>query len=82
AAPVRRDVSSQFAALVLDHEGRFRVRVVVAGPLGTAEVEAEVEATYDLRPAPWLIGLYVMPFLLVGVLWVTLLLRRRGLQVR
>ncbi|NQW05496.1 MAG: hypothetical protein HQ485_15945, partial [Acidobacteria bacterium] len=39
AAPVRRDVSSQFAALVLDHEGRFRVRVVVAGPLGTAEVE-------------------------------------------
>lgn len=77
AEPVRGDVSSQFAALVMDHEGRFHVRVAIAGPLGPAEVEADVDATYDLRPAPWLMVLYVMPFALVGFLWVKLLLRRR-----
>jgi hypothetical protein len=75
--PVRGDVSSQFVALVMDHEGRFRVSVAIAGPLGPAEVDAEVDATYDLRPASWLIVLYVMPFVLIGFLWIKLLLRRR-----
>jgi acetylornithine deacetylase/succinyl-diaminopimelate desuccinylase-like protein len=77
AEPVHGDVTSQFAALVMDHEGRFHVRVAIAGPSGPAEVDADVDATYDLRPAPWLIALYVMPFVLVGFLWIKLLLRRR-----
>jgi len=78
AEPVRGDVASQFAALVMDHEGRFHVRVTIAGPAGPAEVDADVDATYDLRPAPWLIALYVLPFVLVGFLWIKLMLRRRG----
>jgi hypothetical protein len=77
AAPVRDDVTTQFAGLVLDHEGRFAVRVSVDGPLGSATVESEVSATYDQRPSPILIAVYLMPFLLVGLLWARLLLRRR-----
>ena len=77
AEPVASDVSQRFAALVMDHEGRFRVRVVIAGPLGATEVEADVDATYDMRPPPAMIALYLVPFVLVGFLWVKLLLRRR-----
>ena len=32
--PVAADPSQRFAALVMDHEGRFRVRVTLDGPLG------------------------------------------------
>jgi len=77
AAPVRGDATNQFAALVMDHEGRFAVRVTVAGPLGAATAAAETDATYNLRPAPYLIALYAVPFVLVGILWGTLLVRRR-----
>ncbi len=77
AAPVNRDAARQFIALVMDHEGHYGVRVAVEGPLGTAELNSDVDATYDLRPAPILMVLYVMPFLLVGFLWVKLLVRRR-----
>jgi hypothetical protein len=45
--------------------------------MGDAAVAAEVEATYDLRPPPALLGVYLMPFLLVGGLWLKLLLHRR-----
>jgi hypothetical protein len=45
--------------------------------LGRAAVDCQVDATYDLRPAPGLIGLYLVPFVLVGGLWVKMLLRRR-----
>jgi hypothetical protein len=72
------DVSHQFAALVLDHEGLFHVRVAVDGPLGRAEVESDVQATYDLRPPPSLILLYLFPFVLVAGLWLKLLMKRRG----
>src|SRR5262249_22037496 len=78
--PVGGDVSRQFAALVMDHEGRFRVRVAVERPLGAAAVESEVEATYDLRPRPILILLYLAPFLMVGFLWLKLLVRRRHVR--
>jgi hypothetical protein len=74
--PVNGDVSRQFAAVVLDHEGRFDVRVEVDGPLGSSAVEAQVDATYDLRPRPILIVVYLMPFVLVGFLWLKLLVRR------
>lgn len=77
AAPVRGDPSTQFAAVVLDHEGRFRIDVTVDGPLGRAAVDAAVDATYDLRPPPLMILVYLMPFLLVGLLWTTVLVRRR-----
>jgi hypothetical protein len=80
AEPDGGSVSRRFAALVMDHEGRFAVRVAIAGPMGDAAVEAEVQATYDLRPPPALVGVYLMPFLLIGGLWLKLLLHRRREQ--
>ncbi|MEO7191563.1 MAG: hypothetical protein ABI051_10960 [Vicinamibacterales bacterium] len=77
AQPVAHDVGQQFAALVMDHEGRFAVHVAVEGPLGSAQVDTEVDATYDSRPAPALMVVFLAPFLLIGFLWVKLLLRRR-----
>jgi hypothetical protein len=77
ASPVRGDVTNQFAALVMDREGRFAVRVSVDGPLGGATVNAEVDATYNSRPARFMLIVYLLPFVLVGVLWGRLLLRRR-----
>jgi hypothetical protein len=77
AAPVRGDVTNQFAALLMDHEGRFAVRVAIDGPLGAAAANAEVDATYDVRPPRSMLALYLAPFLLVGLLWGRLLWRRR-----
>jgi hypothetical protein len=77
AEPVDGSVARQFVALLMDHEGPFGVQVAVDGPLGRAVVESQVDATYDLRPAPGLIALYLLPFVLVGGLWVKVLLRRR-----
>ena len=78
AEPVDGRVTRQFAALLMDREGPFAVRVTIDGPLGRASVDSQVDATYDLRPAPGLIALYLVPFVLVGGLWVKVLLRRRG----
>jgi hypothetical protein len=77
ATPVNDDPGRQFVALVMDHEGLFSVRAVVEGPLGQVSVESQVAATYDARPAPILLALYLVPFLLVGALWLRLL-RKRG----
>jgi hypothetical protein len=77
AEPVKGEVARQYVALVMDHEGPFGVRVSVSGPLGTAVVEASADATYDLRPRPILIVLFVLPFVLVGFVWGKLLIRRR-----
>jgi hypothetical protein len=82
ATPVRGNVTNQFVALLMDHEGRFAVRLTVAGPAGEATVDSEVDATYDLRPPPYVILVYAMPFLLVGLLWARLILRRRVERVR
>jgi hypothetical protein len=82
AEPVAADPSQRFAALVMDHEGRFRVRVAVDGPLGPARVEAEVDATYDLRPSPAVIAVYLIPFGVIGFLWIKVLLRRRAPAAR
>jgi hypothetical protein len=35
-----------------------------------------VDATYDLRPPPFMLVVYAVPFLLAGLLWMKLLLRR------
>jgi hypothetical protein len=80
AVPVRDDVTNQFGALVMDREGRFRVHVAIDGPPGSAVVDAAVDATYDMRPAPSLLILYLAPFLLAGLLWGRLLVRRRGIR--
>jgi hypothetical protein len=82
ASPVRGDLGNQFAGVVMDHEGRFAVDVVIDGPLGREQVSAEVDATYDLRPTPLTAVLYVLPFLAVGGLWIKLLLRRRRVRPR
>ena len=77
AEPVEGHTSQHFAALVMDHEGRFAVVVEVEGPAGRAAVNAEVEGTYDQRPPAPLLLLFILPFALVGFLWLKLLLRRR-----
>lgn len=77
ASPLRGDLTNQFAAVVMSSEGPFAVRVNIDGPLGAATVTASVEATYNLRPPRWLFGLYLLPFVLAGLLWGRLLIRRR-----
>jgi hypothetical protein len=79
AAPVRDDTGNQFASLVMDHEGPYEVQVEIDGPLGRAVIESRVDATYDLRPPPYMLAWYLVPFLLAGFLWTRLLLRRRTL---
>ena len=80
ASPVRGDITNQFGAVVMDAEGPFAVRVNIDGALGTATVTASVEATYNLRPPRWLFAVYLLPFVLVGLLWGRLLIRRRASQ--
>jgi hypothetical protein len=80
AAPVRNDTGNQFAALVMDHEGPYDVRVEIDGPLGAAAIDSRVDATYDLRPPPYMLAWYLVPFLLAGFLWTRLLLRRQTLS--
>lgn len=77
AAPVRGDIANQFAAVVMDQEGPYAVLVTVTGPLGMAVVKARAEATYDLRPAPYMLAWYLLPFVVAGLLWGRLLVRRR-----
>lgn len=77
AEPVRGDPGNQFAALLMDHEGPYAVAVTIAGPLGGARVDAQAEATYDLRPAPYMLAWYLLPFVIAGLLWGRLLVRRR-----
>jgi hypothetical protein len=77
ASPVRDDTANQFAALRMDHEGPYEVRVDIDGPLGRGVIDSRVDATYDQRPPPYMLAWYLMPFLLVGFLWTRLILRRR-----
>jgi hypothetical protein len=72
-----RDPASRFVALLMDHEGPYRVQVAIDGPLGRADVDSAVDATYDLRPAPLMMIVFLMPFVLAGFLWIKLLVRRR-----
>jgi hypothetical protein len=78
ASPVRGDITNQFAGVVMDHEGRFAVRVAIDGPMGSAAVDSTVDATYNLRPSRSMVLLYLAPFLVVGALWARLLIRRRN----
>jgi hypothetical protein len=78
AAALAADGRTRFAALVLNREGPFRIDVDVQGRSGRAHVTADAVATYDLRPPPGIVALYVLPFAMVGLLWARMLLRRRG----
>jgi hypothetical protein len=82
AAPVDGLVSRQFAALRMDHEGPFAVRVAVDGPLGPAQITSRVDATYDMRPPPVLFLIYLAPFVVLGLFWMKVLKRRRALSRR
>ena len=77
AAFVNQDPSRQFATVTMDHEGRFAVHVDVESESGRVSVDSEVQATYDLRPSRFMLAIYLLPFLLAGFLWTTLLVRRR-----
>jgi tetratricopeptide (TPR) repeat protein len=77
AAPAAREPSRHFGAVVMDHEGWWDVRVAVDGPLGSATVVSEVEATYDLRPPPGMLFLYMLPFVAIALLWLKAVLGRR-----
>jgi hypothetical protein len=74
---VKQDPSRQFATVTMDHEGRFAVHVDVESESGRVSVDSEVWATYDLRPSRFMLAIYLLPFLLAGFLWTTLLVRRR-----
>ena len=82
ATAVNADRSRQFAALNMNHEGRFAVHVDVESDAGRVSVDSEVQATYDLRPSPLMLLVYLLPFVLVGFLWTTLLARRRRAYAR
>jgi hypothetical protein len=45
--------------------------------LGPGALDAHADATYDLRPRPALIAVFLLPFVLVGILWGKLLIKRR-----
>lgn len=75
---VSGDATNQFVAMRMATEGVYAVHVTVEGPLGTVALDADVTATYDARPSPRLLALYLAPFLLVGFLWIRLLRRRRA----
>ncbi len=77
AETIDHDATQHLVALLMDHEGPFRVHVSIDGPLGRADLDSRVDATYDLRPAPMLMFVFAMPFVLVGFLWIKVLLRRR-----
>jgi hypothetical protein len=82
AAPVNDDPSRQFVAVTMDHEGRFAVRLNMESESGRVGIDSEVQATYDSRPSPLLLVVYLVPFLLAGFLWTTLLVRRRRAHAR
>lgn len=82
AGPVNGDNQRHYAALLMDHEGRYGVHVAIDGPSGKAAVDAYTDATYDLRPRPILTVVFVLPFLLIGFVWGKLLLKRRSLSSR
>jgi hypothetical protein len=69
ATPQPGTPSRYFSSLILDHEGRWQVEVVLEGPLGSGATSTEVDATYDLRPSLVTLPFLVLPFVLIGFLW-------------
>ncbi len=78
ADPVAQDATRRFVALVMDHEGHYAVKATIDGPGGPVTVDAAADATYDTRPRPFMLVLALVPFLLIGFVWMKLLVRRRA----
>jgi hypothetical protein len=51
----------------------------VDGALSNQFAAVRMDATYDLRPAPVLFVVYLLPFLVLGFFWVKVLRLRRAL---
>lgn len=77
AEPLDGAASRRYVALPMDHEGPYAVTVSIQGPLGAQTVSATVDATYDLRPPPAAVAIYLIPFAFLAGLWAKLLWRRR-----
>ncbi|HVR96798.1 MAG TPA: hypothetical protein VMW27_09300 [Thermoanaerobaculia bacterium] len=67
-----------YSEVKFDQGGDWRVRVLLGGSAGGGELTAEVEPTPDGTLGPFELGLYLMPFLAVGFLWLKAVLRRRA----
>jgi len=77
---VREDLRGQvqYKALVqFDAQEIWRVRVRVESAQGSGEVVATVEAT-PVGLGRWDLLIYLVPFLLVGFLWIVAVVRRRS----
>lgn len=73
-----REPARRAAAFVIDHEGQYGVKATITGSLGRADIESVVDAEYDARPRPFLIGVFALPFVLIGFVYLKLLVRRRA----
>jgi hypothetical protein len=71
-----RDRVQYYAEVEFDQQEMWQVRVRVKGEGGTGEVTAEVEATPPGYGA-WDLLIYGFPFVLFGMLWLCVALRRR-----
>jgi hypothetical protein len=69
ALPQPDEPSRYFTKLVLDHEGEWRVEASLDGPWGATTTSADVAATYNLRPPIGALPFMLLPFILVGFLW-------------
>ena len=67
-----------YSEVKFDQGGDWRVRVLLGGSEGGGELAATVEPTPDGTLGPFELGLYLMPFLAVGFLWLKAVLRRRA----
>lgn len=75
------EASRRTAAFVIDHEGQYAVKTTIDSALGSASLDAVVDAQYDARPRPLLIAVFALPFVLIGFVWIKLLLRRRANKI-
>jgi hypothetical protein len=76
AEPQRAQSGARYFTKVrFDTGGMWRLRVLLTGPEGGGDLSAEVEATPDGTLGPIELGLYAIPFLAVGFLWIKAVLR-------
>jgi len=77
-AQLTREGRRFFAEVPFDAGGPWRVRVTLKGRDGSGELISQVEPTPDGTLGPMELGLYLIPFLAVGFLWLKAVLRRRS----
>lgn len=72
------DETRYYTEVQLDRQEMWKVRVLLDGSKGSAELASEVEATPDGTIGPIALIIYPLPFLAVGFLWLKAALRRRS----